>query len=419
MRIHLMVLAILIAIPMWTDNSYSMTWNEIKRLDRTDALESVRQFVELEFNGEELLRYHFSRLSLLRSNIDTHDNFECASDEGDGSHGSLLDFTVDFLFVVSRFEIVSIDIDEDRAKALIDYDRILSTEGPARTLKRKLVLDQRDHDLVTLNLIRQNGLWVFVDPPTWRVSLRALLEKYRDNLSSHHGFDFFENTDEWPLEVNNWKLKNYLYLKALLPADNGEIRRRADARETLQHFLEMEFNGARHMRFDYAQFSMESREQYRRQAKIAKCVRTDQTCDDFVYGKNLDHIRSNVVIVSHYTIKDFMVNGDHGVAVVDFRNLLTSDDNYGDRKFQPDKIEHDAVSYKLQRMNDRWYIIDPPTWRVSLSAMLENYRKLLVSNNPHGKVPEMYEAPDDGQTKELLDAYHYLLVFKQQYIPDQ
>ncbi|MEO5371606.1 MAG: SUMF1/EgtB/PvdO family nonheme iron enzyme [Magnetococcus sp. DMHC-1] len=163
-----------------------MDLEEIKNLDRSNLYDMVKQFVQLEFRGEEAIRYYFAYFTKDSKEIKaiySHEE-ECnkienvVCDATASLMGKILDPDINNLVVVTSYNILSVETDGDRGTAEIDYKRLASTLYAGRM--RRMFVDVVDHDIVKMNFVRKNGQWLVVDPPDeWRISINALFIKHK------------------------------------------------------------------------------------------------------------------------------------------------------------------------------------------------------------------------------------------------
>src|SRR5712692_5893781 len=86
----------------------------------------------------------------------------------------------DPLFVVDSYKVIDVEVKNDHAVATVVYKRIARSEG-----KDSIIADPKDSDMTKVDLIYDGKQWWILDPPLPRVSKRALVEFYQDNLKSY------------------------------------------------------------------------------------------------------------------------------------------------------------------------------------------------------------------------------------------
>jgi hypothetical protein len=88
----------------------------------------------------------------------------------------------DPLFVVASYQITDVSVKRNHAIATIVYKRLARTEGDG-VLKRKLIHDSLDHEIIQLDLIYNGSKWWVLDPPIPRVSLEAIIAYHKGYLN--------------------------------------------------------------------------------------------------------------------------------------------------------------------------------------------------------------------------------------------
>ena len=88
--------------------------------------------------------------------------------------------------VVGAYDVQDVRVEGKRATAVVVYQRLASTKDSYNGL---YLLDKKDNDLVTLNLVYAKkkwwalkGQWWVLDPPPLRVSKRVMVEYYELEL---------------------------------------------------------------------------------------------------------------------------------------------------------------------------------------------------------------------------------------------
>ncbi|MBF0285530.1 MAG: hypothetical protein HQL51_13850 [Magnetococcales bacterium] len=161
--------------------------HDLDRLDRSSPSETVKYFVEQEFNRRGSTRYDVASFSAVSKVAKKNKDIDGKFMDNDHTYGKDLHFGTDELIVVRRFDIEKIYHDGDRGVAIVHYDQVVSSNGAH--WDRDLFLDLKKYDRVIylLHRDREDNYWYIVDPPTWRVSYDYLLEAYPSYLK-HMGW---------------------------------------------------------------------------------------------------------------------------------------------------------------------------------------------------------------------------------------
>ncbi|MBF0137853.1 MAG: hypothetical protein H7833_10165 [Magnetococcus sp. DMHC-1] len=75
------------------------------------------------------------------------------------------------------------------------------------------------------------------------------------------------------------------------------------------------------------------------------------------------------------------------------------------RKIFIDRKEHDLVKLNLQKKENQWHIIDPPTWRVSIDVIPDGYKTLKKEHGfilPRNPKERAYTKIDDYRILSYL-----------------
>ncbi|MBF0144066.1 MAG: formylglycine-generating enzyme family protein [Magnetococcales bacterium] len=306
---------------------------------------------------------------------------------------------------------MSIDIDGDKGKAKIDYDRLASTSEVG--IFRRIFVDRKEHDIVELNLQRYDNKWLVVDPPTWRISI--------DKVPS--GYDYYElenrfappERPENPKSVDYREIDDYQILKHLKkyrhdkPPSTDAIPGRcgkgspipppapilpdekwdgSDPRQVVQRFVGLEFKGDGSLRRHLAILSGSGGE----------------------LPETQDAREDELIVVSRYNIQHVRTEGDQGIAEVDYDRLLSTRRIGNSRRLFPDdwEREHDQVTLKLQRRDGAWFVVDPPPWRISLEKIFAVYQKEF---QPTDEIPD-WPNPESCAF-QIADDYSILKFYRQ------
>ncbi|MBF0156595.1 MAG: formylglycine-generating enzyme family protein [Magnetococcales bacterium] len=176
-------------------------------------------------------------------------------------------------------------------------------------------------------------------------------------------------------------------------------------------FVAHEFQGAPNLRFHFARFTPASREKkhvnelYHMYSK-SPCGCFD--CDDF--GRIMDIEDEEMFIVSKYKILSIDITDDHGTAIIDYDRVASASGDGIQRRIFIDRKEHDLVKLNLKRYGQRWQIIDPPLWRISLDVIPTETRPQAKNNEPISSerlpdpVSQEYREFDDVRILNYLKA---------------
>ncbi|MBF0311115.1 MAG: hypothetical protein HQL56_16490 [Magnetococcales bacterium] len=80
--------------------------------------------------------------------------------------------------IVLSYRLVDLQLQEDRGLAVVEFDRVMVTEGEG--MDRLFLEDRKPHDRVKYQLERREGKWFVMDPGVARVSLPGLMNHYRE-----------------------------------------------------------------------------------------------------------------------------------------------------------------------------------------------------------------------------------------------
>ena len=151
----------------------------VSHADAQDKI--VRDFIEAfcqaEFSGNSLIRLDVVKYSKKRYLVEKKRDPNFA--------GKALYWDNDPLYVVASYGFVSVEVAKDKmsAQATVAYKRLARTEGDGE-LKRKLIPDFIERDIVVFHLIYENSKWWILDPPPPRISLTAITQYYKSTLET-------------------------------------------------------------------------------------------------------------------------------------------------------------------------------------------------------------------------------------------
>jgi len=168
-----------------------------------EAKKTVESFIQAEFNGIEDARSEFVIFSPKRKMQEGKREFK----------GLVNELQYDPLIVVDSYQIMDVRVFDNRAETTVFFTSLAKTEGEGED--RKIISDHRDKDMVQINLVYENNGWWIIDPPLPRVSLGAMIEKFKailkrsDEIRETH----LAGLDEE--QMKNW-MESYNYDKTSL-----------------------------------------------------------------------------------------------------------------------------------------------------------------------------------------------------------
>ncbi|MBF0285531.1 MAG: hypothetical protein HQL51_13855 [Magnetococcales bacterium] len=202
------------------------------------------------------------------------------------------------------------------------------------------------------------------------------------------------------------------FLVPSIPALAGydeELKRldRTSARDTAQFFVEKEFNGERLVRKDLAVFTEQSKEGRRdRQGQWRN------KSANYQYRRELFYEFEEIVLVSRWQLDEVVVEDHRGYATVVYDRLGRSEGEFLDRRLKDDRRKNDKIILLLVQDADdhRWYIANPPPWRVSFQFLrqayaqdLEQYAQIEKSRELDPALQRMIEMMrDDADTMRSI-----------------
>lgn len=142
------------------------------------AKQQVERLVKAEFDGYVYMR---NEPDLVKFSAELK-SYKDANIEG---ARTFLDLSP--LLVVSSYEIVSVKMKKNHARAIVTYTRLARTKGIG-SLNRKLMPNLIKREMVQYDLIFDGVHWLILAPPLPRVSKEAMLGFYEDRVTSFSKF---------------------------------------------------------------------------------------------------------------------------------------------------------------------------------------------------------------------------------------
>ena len=137
----------------------------------------IEAFCQAEFMGNSLIRLDVVKYSKKR--------YLAEKKRDPNFAGKALYWDNDPLFVVASYKFVTMEVAKDKksAHATVMFKRLARTEGDGQ-LKRKLIPDSMERDIVILHLTYEDSKWWIFDPPPPRISLTAIMQDYKSTLET-------------------------------------------------------------------------------------------------------------------------------------------------------------------------------------------------------------------------------------------
>jgi hypothetical protein len=132
-----------------------------------EAKKTVESFIQAEFNGIEDARSEFVIFSPKRKIQEGKREFK----------GLVNELQYDPLIIVDSYRIMDIKVFNNRAETTVFFTSLAKTKGVGFT--RKIISVHREKDMMKIDLVYENNRWWVIDPPLPRVSLRAMIEKFK------------------------------------------------------------------------------------------------------------------------------------------------------------------------------------------------------------------------------------------------
>jgi hypothetical protein len=182
-----------------------------------EAKKTVESFIQAEFNGIEDARSTKSKFVI----------FSPARQIQEGKRefkGRVDELQYDPLIVVDSYRIINVKVFDNRGETTVSFTALAKTKGQGED--RKIIPVRHNEDIVRLNLVYENNRWWIIDPPLPRVSLEAMIEKFKAILKRS---DEIRKNNLGGLDkeqMKNW-LESYNYDKTSL-----EILERLKAENT-------------------------------------------------------------------------------------------------------------------------------------------------------------------------------------------
>lgn len=140
-----------------------------------------------------------------------------------------------------------------------------------------------------------------------------------------------------------------------------------DASQLIQNFCEAQYNG-----------QLFVWEESKKLVKFSpKRIEEERKKDPEFNGRVLSLDSDPIYIVDSFEILSTKIEANYAESIVKYKRLARTEGSGAiDRKVIIDK-NNDIVSFKLSYDGKQWWIIDPPTPRVSKSAMIAFYKKTI------------------------------------------
>jgi hypothetical protein len=163
------------------------------------------------------------------------------------------------------------------------------------------------------------------------------------------------------MKLQNKAVILYIVLAASnLSADNN-LEKLLSAKETVEKFCSSEFIGIQDVRLDMAKYTpMQKKIEAKRDSEFRGMVK---------YWEN-----DPIYVVSSYHIVDLSVQKDHAVATIAYKVVAhTKGDGVFKREFIAIGVVNDLMKLHLIYDESKWWILDPPTPRISIEAISKYY----------------------------------------------
>src|SRR5919201_1811744 len=174
---------ILVVYVVFSIFSHVFAENELANQD--SARELAERFCRAEFMGVEDIRFDIAKYSRKQMLLEKKRDPEF--------RGMAKFWDNDPLFVVASYQITAVSVKRNHAIATIVYNRMARTEGDG-VLKRKLIPNSLENDIIRLNLIYNGSSWWVFDPPIPRISLEAIIRYHKSDLN-RLGDDWLKRPD--------------------------------------------------------------------------------------------------------------------------------------------------------------------------------------------------------------------------------
>jgi len=144
-----------------------------------------------------------------------------------------------------------------------------------------------------------------------------------------------------------------------------ELANLDSARELAEKFCRAEFMGVEDIRLNIAKYSR-------------KQMLWEKKRDPEFRGMAKFWDNDPLFVVTSYQITDVSVKGNRAIATIVYNRLArTEGDGVLKRKLIHDRMSHDIVKLHLIYNESRWWVYDPPIPRVSIEALIKDYRNTL------------------------------------------
>src|SRR5215813_9792707 len=171
MNLYRITLVLIICVVF---NIFSHVFAENELENQDSARELAERFCRAEFMGVDDIRFDIVKYSRKQILLEKKRDPEF--------RGMAKFWDNDPLFVVASYQVTDVLVKKNHAIATIIYKRLARTEGDG-VLKRKLIPDSLDHDIIQLDLIYNGSKWWVLNPPIPRVSLEAIIAYHKGYLN--------------------------------------------------------------------------------------------------------------------------------------------------------------------------------------------------------------------------------------------
>lgn len=151
------------------------------------VLDFVEAFCQSEFMGDSRIRLDVVKYSKARDLVERKRDPDFV--------GKAFYWDNDPLYVVASYKILDVVVSKNKrsAQATVAYKRLARTEGDG-VLRRKVIPEFIERDIVALHLIYEDSKWWVFDPPRPRISLEAIIQDYKNTLEDL-GADWLEKPE--------------------------------------------------------------------------------------------------------------------------------------------------------------------------------------------------------------------------------
>lgn len=153
-----------------------------------------------------------------------------------------------------------------------------------------------------------------------------------------------------------------------------------DINEAVSLFVSKEFAGVTDMRVNYAIFTSNSREE-----RVSREIEEKHGGIDGTYDADIDYYQSTLFGVTKYRISNIRTENDNGTATIMYDRVLSTIGTDSERQLVHDHLDCDIVKLNLIKKNNRWFVVDPPTIRISIYFLFDMYHSKLATRLRYGK----------------------------------